>query len=96
MNEAEKKQRRIALASSGGLCAVCGKPLIDGQMQGAHRIAKTFPNYTKWGTWVIDHPLNIAMVCSLECNQTCNIGNNPGKCLELISRIVQYEKRKYR
>ena len=96
MTETEKKQRWTALASSGGVCAVCGRPLIDGEPQGAHRIAKTFPNYTKWGTWVINHPLNIVMVCSLACNQSCNIGNNPGKCIELISRMVKSEERKYR
>lgn len=95
MTETEKKQRKYALAVSGGVCEVCGKPLKDGQPQGAHRIAKTAPNYTKWGTWVIDHPLNIAMVCSLACNQACNIGNNPGKCLELISRIVNRESLKF-
>lgn len=96
MNEAQKRQRQYALAKSGGVCAVCGKPLLDGQMQGAHRIAKTFVNYTKYGTFIVDHPLNIQMVCSLECNQSCNIGNNPGKCIQLIDDIARYELRKYR
>ena len=43
MTETERKQRWTALASSGGVCAVCGRPIIDGEPQGAHRIAKTFP-----------------------------------------------------
>ena len=95
MNESEKRQRRLALASSGGLCEVCGKPLADGQMQGAHRIANTEPNRAKWGSWVIDHPLNIAMVCSLNCNQVCNIGNNPEKSLHLVQKIVNYDLRRF-
>ena len=75
MTEAEIKQRQIALASSGGVCEVCQKPLS--KMQGAHRIANTKTNRAKWGNWIIDHPMNIAIVCSLECNHLCNIGFNP-------------------
>lgn len=95
MTEAQERQRRIALASSGGLCEVCGRPLNEGQPQGAHRIANTQGNRAKWGAWVIDHPLNIAMTCSLKCNQACNIGQNPGKCLELVGRILNQEKRRF-
>lgn len=96
MTEAQEFQRRLALAKSGGLCEVCGRPLNEGQPQGAHRIANTEPNRRKWGAWVLDHPLNISMTCSLGCNQACNIGNNPGACLELVGKIVEYEKRKWR
>lgn len=96
MNDAQEYQRRLALAKSGGICEVCGKPLSEGQPQGAHRIANTEPNRRKWGAWILDHPLNIAMTCSLGCNQSCNIGNNPGACLELVEKILQYEKRKWR
>ena len=39
-----KKQRRYALAISGGVCEVCGRPLRDGQPQGAHRIGNTKAN----------------------------------------------------
>lgn len=95
MTEAQTEQRRIALATSGGICEVCGKPLIDGQPQGAHRIANTLPNRAKWGSWVIDHPMNIAITCSLACNQSCNIGNNPYKCYELIGRMVKATMQKY-
>lgn len=77
MNEAEKWQRQYALTKSNGVCEICGAPLE--QMQGAHRIANTKANRAKYGSFVIDHPLNIAIVCSLACNQSCNIGNNPGK-----------------
>lgn len=95
MNEAEKWQRQKALASSGGVCEICGKTLTPGTWQGAHRIANTMPNRAKFGSWIIDHPMNIAIVCSLACNQVCNIGNNPGKCLDLIQRILNYEKSRW-
>lgn len=89
MNEAEKWQRQYALTKSNGVCEICGAPLE--QMQGAHRIANTKANRAKYGSFVIDHPLNIAIVCSLACNQSCNIGNNPGESLRLIKRIVEKE-----
>lgn len=93
MTETEEIQRKIALASSGGVCEVCGKVLTT--WQGAHRIANTKINRKKWGDFVIDHPLNIAIVCSLPCNDKCNIGNNPGKCFELIEKIIQREKKRF-
>ncbi len=89
MNDAEKWQRQRSLATSNGVCEICGAPLI--QMQGAHRIANTKANRAKYGSFIIDHPLNIAIVCSLACNQSCNIGNNPGESLRLIKRIVERE-----
>ena len=91
MTEAEENQRIIALASSGGVCEVCGKPLTRSTWQGAHRIANTKTNRVKYGSFVIDHPLNIAIVCSLKCNDACNIGNNPGKSMELVKKIVDTE-----
>lgn len=94
MTEAEETQRRIALATCGGVCEVCGRQLTWSTWQGAHRIANTKPNRTKWGSWVIDHPLNIAIVCSLACNQVCNIGQNPGACLDLVQNILNYEKKR--
>ena len=95
MNEAEKWQRQLALASSGGVCEVCGKTLTTSTWQGAHRIANTVANRCKWGNWIIDHPLNIAIVCSLKCNQVCNIGYNEGECLRLVQRIIQKELQRF-
>lgn len=92
MNEAEQWQRQKALASSGGVCEVCGKTLTPSTWQGAHRIANTKPNRAKWGSWIIDHPLNIAIVCSLACNHVCNIGYDPGAYLDLIQKILDKEK----
>lgn len=94
MTEAQKWQRQRAMATSGGVCEVCGKTLLT--PQGAHRIANTEMNRKKWGSLIIDHPLNIAMVCSLKCNQVCNIGYNPGECLELAERIIKYELQRFK
>ena len=91
MNEAETWQRQAALAISGGVCEVCGKTLTTSNWQGAHRIANTKPNRAKWGNFVIDHPLNIAIVCSLKCNQVCNIGYDEGACLRLVQKIAKKE-----
>lgn len=94
MTEQQEEQRRYALAISGGKCEICGKPLGP-HAQGAHRIANTKANRTKWGSFIIDHPLNIAMTCSLGCNSSCNIGQDPRKCLDLVKHITDYELRKY-
>lgn len=89
MNEAEKWQRQVALASCGGVCEICGKPLTNSTWQGAHRIANTKSNRKKYGDFIIDSPLNIAIVCSLPCNQSANIGFKTGDCLRLCKRIYE-------
>lgn len=95
MNEAERRQRVEAITTCGGVCEVCGKPLTNSTWQGAHRIANTETNRKKWGNFVIDHPLNIAIVCSLACNHVCNIGFNQGECLRLVKKIVERELVKF-
>lgn len=95
MTEIQTTQRRVALAKSGGICEVCGKPL-NGIMQGAHRIANTNANRAKFGSWILDNPLNIAIVCSLKCNDACNIGNNPGAVFHLIRKMVDVELRRFK
>lgn len=94
MTDQQKNQRITALSRCGGVCEVCGKPL-GVHAQGAHKIANTEANRRKWGSWIIDSPLNIAMVCSLKCNDVCNIGNDPGSCLELVQKILRYEQKKF-
>ena len=95
MNEAEKNQRRYALAVSGGVCEVCGRPLAEGQSQGAHRIGNTIMNRKKYGSFVIDHPLNIGMTCSLRCNGKLDISNKPGEVLRMCRKIYEAETKKY-
>lgn len=92
---AQNNQRATAMATCGGRCAVCGKSLDYSTAQGAHRIADTKANRRKWGSFIIDHPLNVAMVCSLKCNDACNIGYRPYECLRLAFTILSAEMRKY-
>ena len=91
MTEAEKYQRHYALAISGGVCEVCGRPLNDGQPQGAHRIGNTYANRTKYGSLVIDHPLNIGYTCSLKCNGELDISRSPAECIRLCKKIYERE-----
>ncbi len=95
MNEREKQQRRYALAISGGVCEVCGRPLKDGQPQGAHRIGNTKANRAKYGSLVVDHDLNMGYTCSLKCNAALDISGNPGKCIALCKKIYEREIKKY-
>lgn len=95
MNSTQNNQRAIALTTCGGRCAVCGKSLDYSTAQGAHRIANTQANRKKWGSLIIDHPLNVAMVCSLKCNDACNIGYKPYECLRLAFTILSAEMRKH-
>ena len=95
MTNAQTEQREAVFALSCGVCEVCGKPLADGYPQGAHKIANTKANRAKWGSAIIDNPLNMSAVCGLRCNDKCNIGNNLGKCWELVRLIAEKETGKY-
>lgn len=95
MNETQKKQRRYALAISGGVCEVCGKPLKGLQPQGAHRIGNTKSNRAKYGDLVIDHRYNIGIVCSLRCNAALDISFDTGKVIALCCRIYAAERQKF-
>lgn len=95
MNEVEKEQRRHALAVSGGLCEVCGRPLRDGQPQGAHRIGNTKANRQKYGDFVIDHRFNIGMTCCLKCNSELDISGDTGEVIKLCCKIYAVEVKKY-
>lgn len=95
MTKEQKRQREAVYAVSGGVCEVCGRPLVDGQPQGAHRIANTKTNRFLWGEWIMNHPFNMAMTCSLKCNQAVNIGMDEGKCWRLVKKIVDSELRRF-
>ena len=95
MTEVQREQRRYALAISGGVCEVCGRPLRDGQPQGAHRIGNTKANRAKYGDMVIDHPLNIGYTRSLKCNGALDISGNTGEAIKLCRRIYDMEAQKY-
>jgi len=90
-----KDQRRYALAISGGVCEACGRPLNEGQPQGAHRIGNTKANRAKYGDFVIDHRLNMGMTCSLKCNGELDISRNTGEVIKLCKKIYEIETQKY-
>ena len=96
MTETQIEQRRYALATSGGVCEVCGKPLADGQPQAAHRIGNTKANRARYGSFVIDHRYNIGYVCSLKCNATLDISKDTGAVIRLCEWIYCKETEKYR
>lgn len=91
MTDAQIEQREKALARSSGICPVCGKPLISGQMQYAHAIGQREIYRKKYGSFIIDHTLNGKMVCSLACNQSVDVGSSYGNHLEVIADILIYE-----
>ena len=83
---------RLVMAKSCGVCECCGGALDQyGTPQLAHRIAKTETNYKKYGTFFVEHQKNLAPTCSLSCNQSMNIGNNPGEVLKLLMDILIHE-----
>lgn len=90
-----KDQRRYALATSGGVCEVCGRPLNEGHPQGAHRIGNTKANRAKYGDFVIDHRLNMGMTCSLKCNGELDISRDTGEIIKLCKKIYEIELQKY-
>lgn len=94
VRQAEIEQRESALMRSYGACPVCGKPLVQGQVQYAHKIANKEVWRKKYGSWIIDHTLNGEMVDSLNCNQSIDVGSSYGKHLEVIADIVisEFEK----
>ena len=95
MKETLKNQRKYALAVSGGFCEVCGKPLNEGELQGAHRIGNTKANRSKYGDFVINHRLNLGMTCSLKCNGALDISKNTGEVIQLCKKIYEAELKKY-
>lgn len=91
MNRRELEQREKA--GINAICPVCGGYIHRyGRPQYAHKIANTVANRRKWGSFIIDHPLNGVYVCSMKCNDACNIGFNPGAVLDLIAEIVNHER----
>lgn len=87
-------QRFLAYERSYGVCAVCQKPLAEGQMQYAHKIGNTQVNRKKYGSFFIDSTFNGEMVCSLECNAKVDVGKSKGKILDTLCDILINEIKK--
>jgi hypothetical protein len=69
-------------------CVVCGRPLLSGVPQLAHRIGQTKGNLKCYGPIIIHHPDNLASVCSLECNSTVDISRIPTEVDRVIAIIL--------
>ena len=85
----DESKRRSVFARAGGSCEVCGKgtTLHSGQL--AHRIPQRKWCIHKWGAEVVHHPLNMAWVCGLACNNIVSIGGWPVACEELVKQIQE-------
>ena len=82
------EQRNRLMAAAGWVCVVC-RDALDSTAQLAHRAAKTKARLDKFGEEVIHSPLNLVPVCSLKCNDRCNIGNRPLEANDLLQRIIR-------
>lgn len=83
-------EERLAIYSrDGGRCQSCGEMADINLFTVAHKIADTKAFRHKYGARVIDHRLNKATTHAGRCNDAQNIGNNPGKCAELVRRIEE-------
>jgi 5-methylcytosine-specific restriction endonuclease McrA len=86
----EYQENRIRLmVERGCTCEVCGKHLDCGNLQLAHRIPKRKIYLKQYGKEVIHHPLNLATVCSLKCNDAVLLDpkTHPIEAQELIRKI---------
>ena len=95
MTGVQREQRERAYFRSMGVCAICGKPLTQGQMQYAHAIGNTISNRKKYGSFFIDSTYNGCLVCSLECNADVDVGKSTGRILEKLVEILTNEIRDF-
>ena len=85
-------EERLAIYSrDGGICQACGNRVGVNEFEVAHLIANTKVNRKRFGSHIIDHRLNKATTHAGRCNSAMNIGNNPGKCAELVRQIEEDE-----
>ena len=91
MTEKQIKQREKASVRAMGFCAVCGKPLAEGQAQYAHRIGNTETNRKKYGSFFLDSTYNGELVCSLACNASLDVGKSTGRIFETLTDILTKE-----
>jgi len=70
-----------------GLCEVCKRNLFMGRPQLAHRIEDAKHWRRKYGKEIINHSLNLALVCDLGCNSSVLIGKKDRLREELVLKI---------
>ena len=79
-------EMQLAIADRAGYrCEVCGKPLYTGTLQLGHKIPQS--KLEKYGKDIIHNPLNMAAVCSLECNKKVDLGIHDSAYAELLDLI---------
>jgi len=85
------EERLAVYIRDNGVCRSCGKRVGVNEFEIAHLIANTKCNRKRFGDRIIDHRLNKATTHAGRCNDAQNIGNNPGKCAELVRQIEEAE-----
>lgn len=85
-----QEQRQEIFRRDEYTCKACGESIYRfGNPQLAHRISQSVMNVKRYGKEVIHHPLNMASVCSLRCNDAMNIGFSTKQADELAEKIKQ-------
>lgn len=83
-----QEQRQEIFRRDEYTCQYCGESIYRfGNPQLAHRISQSVMNVKRYGREVINHPLNMASVCSLRCNDAQNIGFSTKQADELAEKI---------
>lgn len=86
---AANEQRDALFEAAGWQSVVSGRWLREGIPQLAHRVARTKSALERWGSSVIDHPLNLVPVLDLRENDFCNLANRRAEAHALCERIVR-------
>lgn len=85
-------KRILVYRRDKGRCRHCGKPVAwPGQL--AHLIPQSKAMLRRYGKEVIHHPLNLALVCGLACNDAVSISNHLVAENELVKRILDNGKK---
>lgn len=96
MNAREKmnaeEQRLELFRAVNWTCPVCGEPLAkQGTAQLGHRVPRRESMLMKWGSGVINNPLNMVPVDSLKCNALVSLGTVGNDSRALLERIVRIQ-----
>lgn len=70
-------------------CAACGKTIGPEQGQIAHRIPQRKWCIKHFGRDVIHHPMNMVLVCNLECNAKVQLNPDSLEAERLARKILR-------